>query len=579
MCPGISDDLLTIDDSRKTAIIDRELTRMDICITALQETRLSSSGSLREENYTFFWKGREPEQPLQHGVGFAVKYTLLASIESPTGGTERILTHHPNSAAGLITIFSVFAPTLGAFDEDKDTFYDQLDSLLGGIPKVEPILLLGDFNARVGTDHQSWSSCIGHYCTGKMNDNGQRLLELCSYHNLCITNTFFQSKPQHRVSWMDPRSRRWHQLDLVITRRSLLSSVLGTRSYHSADCDSDHALVCSRMRFLPASYIAPNPQKEEKNPDWFNANLQELEPVLATKRSALLAYRKSPCEKTLSALRTARSNAQRIARRCANDYWLQLCESIQRSADCGNVRGMYDGIKKAVGPTVKKTAPLKSSTGETITDRNHQMRRWVEHYSELYSSVTVVIESAINAISDLPVMEELDAIPTVDELAKAIDSLSDGIPPEAITCEKTTLLQPLHDLLLLCWEEGAVPQDMRDASIVTLYKNKGDRSDCNKYRGISLLSVVEKVFARLALNRLQTLAARIYPESQCGFRSGRSITDMIFTVRQLQEKCKEQGMPLYLAFIDLTKAYDLVSKPGLFRIWRRMVALPSCATW
>jgi hypothetical protein len=102
--------------------------------------------------------------------------------------------------------------------------------------------------------------------------------------------------------------------------------------------------------------IAAFGKKEGKNPDWFNANLQELEPVLATKRSALLAYRKSPCEKTLSALRTARSNAQRIARRCANDYWLQLCESIQRSADCGNVRGMYDGIKKAVGPTVKKTA-------------------------------------------------------------------------------------------------------------------------------------------------------------------------------------------------------------------------------
>ncbi|XP_052217843.1 uncharacterized protein LOC127835421 [Dreissena polymorpha] len=452
MCPGISDDLLTIDDSRKTAIIDRELTRMDICIAALQETRLSASGSLREENYTFFWKGMEPEQPRQHGVGFAVKNTLLASIKPPTGGTERILTLHLNSAAGLITIFSFYAPTLSASDEDKDTFYDQLDSLFGGIPKIEPILLLGDFNARVGTDHQSWSSCIGHYGTGKMNDNEQRLLELCSYHNLCITNTFFQSKPQHRVSWMHPRSRRWHQLDLVITRRSLLSSVLGTRSYHSADCDSDHALVCSRMRFLPRKLHRSKPpgrpriniarigdcqrreefvnslenalkdlpeqdamgrwksirdtiydaaiaafgKKEGKNPDWFNANLQELEPVLATKRSALLAYRKSPCEKTLSALRTARSNAHRIARRCANDYWLQLCESIQRSADCGNVRGMYDGIKKAVGPTVKKTAPLKSSTGETITDRNHQMRRWVEHYSELYSSATVVTESAIH---------------------------------------------------------------------------------------------------------------------------------------------------------------------------------------
>ena len=68
---------------------------------------------------------------------------------------------------------------------------------------------------------------------------------------------------------------------------------------------------------------------------------------------------------------------------------------------------------------------------------------------------------------------------------------------------------------------------MRDANTVTLYKNKGDRSDCNNYRGISLLSIIGKAFARVALARLQTLASRVYPEFQCGFRSGRSTVDMI----------------------------------------------------
>ena len=100
---------------------------------------------------------------------------------------------------------------------------------------------------------------------------------------------------------------------------------------------------------------------------------------------------------------------------------------------------------------------------------------------------------------------------------------------------------------------------MKDANIVTLYKNKGDRSDCNNYRGISLLSIVGKVFARVTLNRLQNLALRVYPESQCGFRVRRSTVDTIFSLRQLQEKCREQHQPLFLAFVDLTKAFDLVS--------------------
>ena len=106
---------------------------------------------------------------------------------------------------------------------------------------------------------------------------------------------------------------------------------------------------------------------------------------------------------------------------------------------------------------------------------------------------------------------------------------------------------------------------MRDAKIITLYKNKGERSDCNNYRGISLLSIVGKVYACVILGRLQKIADRIYPESQCDFRAKRSTVD-IFSIRQLQEKCKEQNMPLYVAFIDLTKAFDLVSCEDLFKI-------------
>ncbi len=68
---------------------------------------------------------------------------------------------------------------------------------------------------------------------------------------------------------------------------------------------------------------------------------------------------------------------------------------------------------------------------------------------------------------------------------------------------------------------------MRNVKIVTLYKNK---SDCNSYRGISLLSILGKVFARILLARLQVLVDRVYPESQCGFRAGRSTIDMVLSL-------------------------------------------------
>ena len=91
MCPGLSDDLQQIHDARKTAIIDRELSKLKVNIAALQETRLPASGSLKEKDYTFFWQGLEPEERRLYGVGFAVRNTLLSSMEPPSQGTARIL--------------------------------------------------------------------------------------------------------------------------------------------------------------------------------------------------------------------------------------------------------------------------------------------------------------------------------------------------------------------------------------------------------------------------------------------------------------------------------------------------------
>ena len=638
LCPGLSEDLQQVDDSRKTAIINRELKRLNIDIAALQETRLPSNGSLREQDYTFFWQGKEPEEHRIHGVGFAVRNSILTSVEPPSKGTPRILSLRLSTSSGLVNILSIYAPTLCSPAEAKDEFYEELENTVREIPETEHLFMLGDFNARTGDDYNSWPRNIGHFGVGRLNENGQRLLELCSYHNLCITNTFFSTKPIHRVSWRHPRSHHWHQLDLVVTRRAMLNCVLVTRSYHSADCDTDHSLVVSKVRLqckqihrskqkgrprintartsIPAvcerfissveaalrdcpngnaeerwSHIRDSTyksamdtfgKKERRNPDWFESGIALLEPAIAAKRTAMLDYKREPTEKTLAAHRKARNDAQRTARQCANGYWLNLCQSIQLSSDSGNIGAMYEGIKKAFGPSIVKVAPLRSVSGAILTDRGKQMERWAEHYQELYARENTVTDTAVENTITLPVMEELDVPPSIEELRKAIDTLargkapgSDGIPPEVIKAGKlSSLLNHLHNLLLQCWEEGTVPQDMRDANIITLYKNKGDRSDCNNYRGISLLSVVGKAFARVILSRLQSLAERIYPEAQCGFRAGRSTIDMIFSVRQMQEKCREQRQPLYIAFIDLTKAFDLVSRKGLFILLQRIGCPP-----
>ena len=111
---------------------------------------------------------------------------------------------------------------------------------------------------------------------------------------------------------------------------------------------------------------------------------------------------------------------------------------------------------------------------------------------------------------------------------------------------------------------------MKNASIVSIYKRKEDKSDCSNYREIALLSVAGKILARILLNRLtSSIIDNVLPESQCGFRAGRGTVDMIFTLCQIQEKCREHNRNLFIIFIDLTKAFDTVNREALWPLLRK----------
>ena len=165
-------------------------------------------------------------------------------------------------------------------------------------------------------------------------------------------------------------------------------------------------------------------KKTSKSHNWYEAKLSEMTLVIEAKHAALAEHKWPPTKWNLQTIRAARSKVQCFARCCANEYWTEHSEMIQMAAAMGNIRGMYNGIKKALGPMQSKTAPLKSTTGEVITDQGWQMERWVEHYSDLYSRENTVTPSALGAIKCMPIMEEFNVEPTMDELSKVIDKLA-----------------------------------------------------------------------------------------------------------------------------------------------------------
>ena len=149
---------------------------------------------------------------------------------------------------------------------------------------------------------------------------------------------------------------------------------------------------------------------------------------------------------------------------------------------------------------MQKTAPFKSGAGNLITDTNIQMERRIEYYADLCKKDNRISDEGMNSVDILPVLGEMDNAPTLEEVLQAIEKMPnkkgpgiDGILADIFKCGKNILSKQLHSLLR-CSETGPLPQDLQDSNIVTLYKNKGDRSDCNNDRGISLLSIVGKIF-------------------------------------------------------------------------------------
>lgn len=200
------------------------------------------------------------------------------------------------------------------------------------------------------------------------------------------------------------------------------------------------------------------------------------------------------------------------------------------------------------------------------------------HFQTLFSIDCTVQYSALLHIPQKPAKMELDEIPTLEETTKAINQLksgkaagTDGIPPDVWKHGGPVLHAKLHELLVCCWEQGKLPLDLRDSIIITMYKNQGGKSDCSNYRGITLLSIARKILARVLLNRLiPSIAEEHLPESQCGFRTSRSTTDMAFGLCQLQQKCREQNKALCVSLVDVIKAFDTVSRKGLGQTLERL---------
>ena len=145
-----------------------------------------------------------------------------------------------------ITVIQVYAPTSNAEEAEVEWLYEDLQDLLDLTPKKDVLFIVGDWNAKVGS--QETPGVTGKFGLGVQNEAGQRLIEFCQDNALVIANTLFQQHRRRHCTWTSPDGQHQNQINYILCSQRWRSSILSTKTRLVADCGSDHELLIAKFR-------------------------------------------------------------------------------------------------------------------------------------------------------------------------------------------------------------------------------------------------------------------------------------------------------------------------------------------
>jgi hypothetical protein len=159
---------------------------------------------------------------------------------------------------------------------------------------------------------------------------------------------------------------------------------------------------------------------------------------------------------------------------------------------------------------------------------------------------------------DIHMAEPLVTEPSLVKVEIAIGKLksykslgTDQIPAKLIKAGGETYSE-IHRLICSVWNKEEFPQQWKESIIIPIYK-KGDKTDCNNYQGIPLLSTAYKILSNILLTMLTPYVNEIIGVHQYGFRCNRSATDQIFYIQQILEKKWECNGMVHSYFLTSRK--------------------------
>ena len=601
--------------------------RRKIDILGMAETRHRGKEEGRDlgDGYVLIYSGVE-FGTRKHGVALMLGPKLSPYVQKVRLVNERLMNCTLRIKNQNFNIYQVYAPQQGHTQEEKDNFMELLDTHLEeGSEGVN--ILIGDFNARVGCDRTGIEEVIGRFGEETRNQEGENLIDFCLRNHLKIMNGFFVHQESHkytRYRW-NQISGQFDQKSvidyIIVSDKRMVNNV---KVIPGESLDSDHRLVVGDLKTPEIRTQKKEKRKiikienlddEEKKARYQNSTTQrlqsvnqedrnwnvlsnivreageeelgcryvggtrkrqtpwwneEVESAVKNKNAQMRKWLKFRNQETRENYVRARNNAEAVKRRSKIEVATRLGETLQEDLR-GNKKKVF-GMAKAYRKEKTRQHNIKDENGHVIAQAEQLNEKWTEYFRELLNVAAQEDDEDGEYQFQYDVLNRQEDFIRRQEFEEALKEMKngkspgcDGIPIELFKEGGDLAKECLYHLVSDFWLDSEIAEDWGKMITLPLFKGKGDSSICSNYRGITLICHAAKLYERILEKRARCIIEPKLGEEQYGYRKNRSTSDLIFALRMITEKSWEFNRPLYVAFIDLEKAFDSVPR---YKLWK-----------
>ena len=176
------------------------MARVNTDILGIGELKWTGKGEFNSDNHYIYYCGQEFLR--RNGVAIIVNKTVQNAVLGCNLKNDSMISVHFQGKPLNIMITQVYALTSNAEEAEVEQFYEELQDLLELTPKKDVLFIIGDWNAKVGS--QETAGVTGKFGLGVQNEAGQRLIEFFQENALVIANTLLQQHKRRLYTWTSP---------------------------------------------------------------------------------------------------------------------------------------------------------------------------------------------------------------------------------------------------------------------------------------------------------------------------------------------------------------------------------------